>query len=62
MSLRWHGCQKTWGLVVAVDKTCGMLSVVETRDLQCEYERIREAIEKGLTVKQVLLRTYGIIP
>ena len=57
MVLRCPGCHKAWGIVIAADEKCWMLSTVELVNLQQEYRRIREAVAKGMDVEQVLAWT-----
>ena len=56
--LKCPGCYKKWGVVIAADKRCWMISTVDIGNLQQEYHRIKEAIKKGMDIQQVLLWTY----
>jgi len=56
--LKCSNCHEHWGVVILSDKRCWMISTVKIKNLQQEYERIKEAIKKGMTVQEVLLWTY----
>ena len=52
--LKCPRCHKKWGIIIAADEHCWMLSVVKIANLPQEYKRIRNAMERGMDVEQLL--------